>query len=493
MNKSYYLVLLSIISIALFSCKEKSQEENQAYDEEAMMNEAMEMEGEYDGEINAAICMWNELSVREEPQDKAKYITTIYLGEEVEYLDETKVDEESSKKREYIKVRLSDRTEGWVQANLMALNVDGYAVVKTAKIYKRPDVLTVSDKSIPAKLFVVVEEQQDGFYKIKGKPFDETWFVEGWVSEDDLSSEQVDVDFSKMYSRAMSIADESKRNAEIEKITNMELFETSVFVSRDISSSLEGLSFIPEDNLSVYSCWLENEPLTDTQSFSPIYIGNGSVGMFAEGIKGILYYNGLVDCFSKYLGWEEIDTWSEQRYTVFEELSNGIVPVLKKGYDWENYKETKYKFDHVNPKFIVWATNNLIPDPNSEIAGVKAQELYNKVMSRFFRLHTRAYLYLYYKAGLSKEQKAYEAEMKNEDSNLVMALNTRYEDKFDEIYNNVPDDETLVNLTKGIAAGFWIRRNMDGTINEIWNGLRQGMLIYDKEWFESEISKWDGR
>jgi hypothetical protein len=493
MNKSYYLVLLSIISIGLFSCKEKSQEENQAYDEEAMMNEAMEMEGEYDYIPIPAICMWNELSVREEPLDKAKYITTIYLGEEVEYLDETKVDEESSKKREYIKVRLSDRTEGWVQSNLMAINVDGYAVVKTAKIYKRPDVLTVSDKSIPAKLFVVVEEQQDGFYKIKGKPFDETWFVEGWVSEDDLTAVQTDVDFAKMYTRAMSIADESKRNAEIEKITKMELFETSVFVNREISSSLKDISFIPEDNLSIYSCWLKGEPLSDKKSFATVSIGNESVGMFAEGIKGILYYNGLVDCFSKYLGWEEMDSWSEQRYTVLEELSNGIVPVLKKGYDWGNYKETKYKFDHVNPKFIVWATNNLVPNPDAEIAGVKAQELYTKVMSRFFRLHTRAYLYLYYKAGLSKEQKAYEANMKNEEINFVSALNTRYENKFDEIYSSVPNDDYYENLTKGIAAGFWIRRNIDGSINEIWSGLRQGMLIYDKEWFESEISKWDGR
>ena len=37
------------------------------------------------------------------------------------------------------------------------------------------------------------------------------------------------------------------------------------------------------------------------------------------------------------------------------------------------------------------------------------------------------------------------------------------------------------------AVGFWLRRRIDGTDEQVWNGLKSIMKIYDEEWFNQQI------
>ncbi len=465
--------------------------------------EVYQEEGTEDAKVT--VCLWDELSVREEPADKGKYKTVIYLGEKVTFLDEKKTDDASSKKNVYLKIKLSDGTEGWVQERMMAANVKEFVTINEAKIYKRPDYLTVTDKSFPAKLYVVAAEaDQDGFYKVKAKPYGSTWFTEGWVSGKDLTDMQEDLAFGKMYGRAMQIKDEAKRKAQIKVIMETPQLQSSVFVDNNSNGNRNdvGVGSGPELTLSTtletrqaYECWLQgSECFTDTKNFETINVGGVPRGMFAEGINGIFSYTGLLSCFSKYgegMDSEQgYDWWGEGKYTLLKTLSGGIDPTLKRGYNYQSNKPSDHGFDHLNPKYINWAVTNLIPEPSDGIAGLKAQKIYDKVMARFFRLHVRAYLYVA-NAGWDQEKMAYKMMQENENNvYLVTALDNRYNDKFNSVYRSVPNDEYYSELTSGIAAGFWIRRDMDGTRDEVWGGLLKAMKVYDGEWLEGELMNW---
>ena len=88
-------------------------------------------------EKSPAYCIWDNAALRAEPAKTGKYLSSLSVGEEVTYLEETKTDPNDAK-REYIKVGLSDGSEGWVLANLFVIGGTRAVVDDNATIYKRP-------------------------------------------------------------------------------------------------------------------------------------------------------------------------------------------------------------------------------------------------------------------------------------------------------------------------------------------------------------------
>ena len=100
------------------------------------------------------ICVWDKAAMKETPEEKGKWLTSINLGEKVTSLDESQVDEASAKKREYIKIKLMDGKEGWVQKDFFVKNASAAVLTSETDLYSRPELLAKSNKTFRQRLLV---------------------------------------------------------------------------------------------------------------------------------------------------------------------------------------------------------------------------------------------------------------------------------------------------------------------------------------------------
>ena len=245
-------LLLPIFALFVFSCGDDETEADAEYDSTMVVEEDYVEEGEYLDEVVSIVCMWKAVSLKETPNSKGKYITTIYLGEVATTNSEIVTDSSTSKVRDYVKITLRDGTEGWIQENLMAINAEPYVVKSKTKVYKRPDILTAGKKDFDIMQFVVVTESQDDWSKVKGKRKADGWFTEGWVKSTHLTSSEIDINVAVLAERAMNISDKEKKMDALNEIID--------------NSDLAGSQFIYDlkeivENLEMES--LEEEPSDD--------------------------------------------------------------------------------------------------------------------------------------------------------------------------------------------------------------------------------------
>lgn len=134
-------------------------------------------------------------------------------------------------------------------------------------------------------------------------------------------------------------------------------------------------------------------------------------------------------------------------------------------------------FAHYNPELIVWAANNLIPDPKqSNIQGFMFQEIYDELYKKNFRLLVESYLYFKDEESYQAAQKNYLAAMKQKDFNGATYL-----------FNKYPNNGCDFCFDKHVAIGFWIRRGIDGTNDEIWQAFTKVLKQYDSKWFRTAM------
>lgn len=135
-----------------------------------------------------AVCIWNGTPLRKEPKRKGKWLSGINLGEKVTYLGESKVDS-NYKNREYYKVELSDETQGWAGSFGIVVDASTAAIKTETPLYKRPDMLTASDKTLEPVEFIVITEEKDGWIEVIGnqKRF------KGWIKNENITNNDEDV------------------------------------------------------------------------------------------------------------------------------------------------------------------------------------------------------------------------------------------------------------------------------------------------------------
>lgn len=207
-----------------------------------------------------------------------------------------------------------------------------------------------------------------------------------------------------------------------------------------------------------------------TKKATPIVVNGKELGEFRSSTKGIITYLSVYRAFKQFSGIEEL----EENELIAKYAG---IPIYQKGYE---QSEIKY----YNPNLIKWGVDNLYIEPNTQIYGVKAKDIYTKSFQRFFRLTTESYIFLNKKKGMYKdEQKKYMDNYKKslddiEDAPDSIDYLTKKFDNSLRIYNN--DEFTY---SPGIAVGFWLRRGIDKTDKVLWSGLKRIMNNYDKEWF----------
>jgi uncharacterized protein YgiM (DUF1202 family) len=201
------IILICTVFFLSFSCNSKSDRKAGNSEKSDSFGIGASDQSDFIDEASIAICLWPKVGLRDKPGRKdTKYLTTIYFGETVALLDEKKKAEDD---KEYLKVRLSDGSEGWVYEHLFAIGGELAIIDKGTELYKRPDIMTFEGKTLePMDMVVRFEnEEHEGWHEVTSMKREK----KGWIQGDiDAIQNEIDVKLGILYWRAMEESAEKK-------------------------------------------------------------------------------------------------------------------------------------------------------------------------------------------------------------------------------------------------------------------------------------------
>ncbi len=214
--KSTHLIT-SLIVLIVFGCTSTSTQSEQVAEETKL-------------DTITAICVLDNLSVRAVPSNEGKWLTSISVGEAVSYLGVDSITMEGKKERTYAQVMLAGGKTGWTRKDLIV--PDGKVAVFLAEntVYKRPDLLTKTDKAFSAMDIVAIKSRQEDWMEVVGKRTGEEWIETGWVKGTNLSQDAIDVAVAKFGGKAVAQKDETKKTEMIQEILSNTDFSGSKFI-----------------------------------------------------------------------------------------------------------------------------------------------------------------------------------------------------------------------------------------------------------------------
>lgn len=172
-----------------------------------------------------AVCLWpSAISIREEADPKAKYITSVSLGEKIFYMG----DDQTVGKHTFSKVKLTDGQEGWARKDFFGIDAKAVAVSSEATIYKRPDLLSKTDKTFDPMDVVAVLSTKDDWLEVKGKRG--SWFTEGWIKKSNITEDEMDLVVAVYYTKA-SMKEGNKKREALQEIVDNSDFASSSFIN----------------------------------------------------------------------------------------------------------------------------------------------------------------------------------------------------------------------------------------------------------------------
>jgi hypothetical protein len=201
-------VLSVIISMILFACQGQKKQE--------VVQEKKSI---------PSVCIWDGGTVRTAPSKDAKWMSSLSLGEEVIWLGITAVDS-SDRNLEYYKIQLSDSTLGWASKWVIITDAKPSVIIKSADIYRRPDILTGIDKEFEPMEIVAVEQTENEWIKVVGAEQKK----KGWIRKEFVSQENIDIAVGVLAMRALEQQKPELKTEKIEAIVNNPAFQSSVFI-----------------------------------------------------------------------------------------------------------------------------------------------------------------------------------------------------------------------------------------------------------------------
>ena len=227
---------------------------------------------------------------------------------------------------------------------------------------------------------------------------------------------------------------------------------------------------------NLYRCWFR-EPYDYMFTYGgPTFDVNGrSYGMFSAGISGLLYYGGLSPCAAEQTGTKSTGWGNPEALAEFA------------GVPTRNPRSSISSFTPVNPEFIVWARKTLLVDPETLIDGYRAQDAYDRVFQRLLRVMLLSAVALVERGkgidGLANEASVYLAAT-DAGAYGIDWLEQRY-------FNLLPDYSEMqdgTTMTAAMAGGFWLRRQVDGSLASCWHGALEVAELYDRFWLADQRS-----
>ncbi len=236
-------------------------------------------------------------------------------------------------------------------------------------------------------------------------------------------------------------------------------------------------SLSPENRNRILTAWFNNGNDFMTGRQNRIEVLGKSHGLYYSGFKGLILYGGVVDTASKITGTKTRDFYSLAPL----EMLSGQKVFLNSGPAWDTWGNRRApRINRLNPAFVSWVFENMIPDPKQRIGQKTCHEIYQKVFARFARLLADSYFHLEKNNLLTKMRYAYESDLNKPPFDALMWLNRHFGHTL-TAYRTCDGEASC--FTPDMAFGFWIRRSIDGTYRQIWEGLSDFMMRYDYLWF----------
>jgi hypothetical protein len=229
MKKALFLLVLSAMIAGTWSCKNKPEEKNKEGNKEKATKT----------EAKPSVCIWNNGSIRAKPKKNGEWVSSMSLGEKVTWLGVTEVDSANNVK--YHKVQLSDSTTGWASEYIVVLGAKPGAILKEATLYKRPDLLTSTDKKLEKMNIVAVKKEKDKWKKVIG----EKKKKQGWIKKENVSEKNEDIAVAAIAKKALEIKDKKDKVKELKKIVDNTSLKKSSFMP-DLKKKLDELTAKPE-------------------------------------------------------------------------------------------------------------------------------------------------------------------------------------------------------------------------------------------------------
>lgn len=244
LSKMKKIVMLGIAtSILLTSCKEKkTRTERDANSEVTQQTESVDNTSTSSSKAteekneettqspekgSEAVCLM-DISVRETPSRKGKWITSISIGEKVTYMGEKTEDPKS--KKLYYKVKLIDGKQGWTRADFFVVNAKVGVLLEDASVYKRPSLVTKTDKSYSKMDIIAVISNQEGWIHVKGKRSKGKYIEEAWIKSSEISSSPIDIATAKFAAIAMNKPTAKEKISSLQEIIQNKDLESSSFI-----------------------------------------------------------------------------------------------------------------------------------------------------------------------------------------------------------------------------------------------------------------------
>jgi hypothetical protein len=217
MKKTSVTLLILAVFIIVSGCKTKK-----STGEENLSGESRKGD---------AVCIWDNLSLKESPDKDGKWLASISLGEKCIFLNSEKEDINGEKKTRYMKIRLKDGKEGWVQSDFIVVDGKPGVIIQDAVIYSRPDLLTKTSKSFSKMDIIGVKGTQNDFIEVTGKRKDGKWIETGWIKTSNISYSEIDIAVAKYAAKALSIEETGKRDAAVKEIVDNRDLQGSSFIA----------------------------------------------------------------------------------------------------------------------------------------------------------------------------------------------------------------------------------------------------------------------
>lgn len=162
-----------------------------------------------------AVCILDKASIREEPSKKAKWLSSLAVGETMTFEGEP-VEDKDDPKTKYLKVNLSDGTSGYVNTYTVITGAYVGVISKAAPLYKRPDLLSVSERRFEMMDIIAVQEESEGFCLVVG----ENRSKSGWIEKGSFKDSKEDVVTAVMLRKALKGREKTITSGEIHEIVN---------------------------------------------------------------------------------------------------------------------------------------------------------------------------------------------------------------------------------------------------------------------------------
>ncbi|MDH5804380.1 MAG: SH3 domain-containing protein [Gemmatimonadota bacterium] len=183
-----------------------------------------------------AVNIWEGAGFREEPKSDGRWLSSLALGERVTFLGETATDS-ADDDREFYRLRLSDGREGWTVAYVVVLEAEPAAISEATSIYRRPDLLTVTENQFEPLDVIAVTGREGDWLEVVGNRRQKS----GWIKSSSVSDDQVDIAVATLATNAFAEDDMADRQTKLEAILENSAFSTSLFIAnvRDAISDIK--------------------------------------------------------------------------------------------------------------------------------------------------------------------------------------------------------------------------------------------------------------